>query len=54
MPKCLRLWISMFLRLPKSSINCKITVNKVYSGAGNGLEIPCKYSADGDRPAVNW
>ena len=23
-------------------------------GAGNGLEIPCEYSADGDRQSVDW
>ena len=44
----------MFLRLPKSSINCKITGYRVNRGAGNGLEIPCEYSADGDRQVVDW
>ena len=44
----------MFLRLPKSGIKCKITGNKVNRGTGNGLEIPCKYSTDGDRQAVDW
>ena len=53
-PKCFSLWMSMFLRLPKTSINCKITVNRVNRGAGNGLKIPCEYSADGDRQAVDW
>ena len=50
-PKCLSLWISMsmLLRLPKSSINCKVTGNKVNKGAGNGLKIPCEYSAGGDK-----
>ena len=52
-PKSLSLWISMFLRLPKSGINCKIIGNKLYRGAGNGLEIPCGYSAGGDRQAVD-
>ena len=33
---------------------CKITGNRVNRGAGNGLEIPCEYSADGDRQAVDW
>ena len=42
----------MFLRLPKSSINCKISGNRVNRGAGNGLEIPCEYSADNNRQAV--
>ena len=23
-------------------------------GAGNGLKIPCEYSAEGNRRAVNW
>ena len=40
-PKCFSLWMSMFLRWPKSSINCKITGNRVNKGPGNGLEIPC-------------
>ena len=39
--------------IPKSSINCKITGNRVNRGAGNGLEIPCEYSADGDRQVVD-
>ena len=38
----------------KLSINCKITGNRVNRGAGNGLEIPCEYSADGERQAVGW
>ena len=53
-PKCFSLWMSMFLWLPKSSIICKITGNIVNRGAGNGLEIPCEYSGDGDRQAVDW
>ena len=52
--KCFSLWMSMFLRLPKSSINCKIARDRVNREAGNGLEIPCEYSADGDRQAVDW
>ena len=44
----------MFLGLPKSNISCKITGNRVNRGAGNGLEIPCKYAAEDDRRAVNW
>ena len=36
-PKRLNSWMSMFLRLPKSSINCKITWDKVNREAGNGL-----------------
>ena len=44
----------MFLGLPKSNISCKITSNRVNRGVGNGLEIPCEYSAEGDRRAVNW
>ena len=48
------LWMKMFLGLPKSDISCKITGNRVNRGAGNGLEIPCEYSAEGDRRAVNW
>ena len=47
--KCFSLWMLMFL---KSSINCKITGNRVNRGAGNGLDIPCEYSADGDRQAT--
>ena len=34
-------------------INCKITGNKVNRGAGNGLEIHCEYSADGDTQTVD-
>ena len=52
--RCFSLWMKMFLGLPKSKINCKITGNSVNRGAGNGLEIPCEYSAEGDRRAVNW
>ena len=52
--KCSSLWVSMLLRLPKSSINCKVTGNKVNRGAGNGLEIPCDYSAGGDRLWTGW
>ena len=44
----------MFLGLPKSNINCKITGNRVNRGAGNGLKIPCECSAEGDTTAVNW
>ena len=44
----------MFPGLPKSNISCKITGNRVNRGAGNGLEIPFEYSAEGDRRAVNW
>ena len=53
-PRCFSLWMKMFLGLPKSNISCKITGNRVNRGAGNGLEIPCEYSAEGDRRAVNW
>ena len=53
-PKCFSLWMSTFLRLPKSSISCKITGNRVNREPGNGLEIPCEYSADGDKQAVDW
>ena len=41
--------MKMFLGLPKSNISCKITGNRVNRGEGNGLEIPCEYSAEGDR-----
>ena len=44
----------MFLGLPKSNISFKITGNRVNRVAGNGLEIPCEYFAEGDRRAVNW
>ena len=44
-----RTLMSILLRLPKSSINCKVTGNKVNRGEGNGLEIPCEFSAGGDR-----
>ena len=53
-PRCFSLWMKMFLGLPKSNINCKITGNRVNRGVGNGLEIPCECSAEGDRRAVNW
>ena len=53
-PRCFSLWMKMFLGLPKSNISCKITGNRVNRGAGNGLEIPSEYSAEGDRRAVNW
>ena len=53
-PRCFSLWMKMFLGLPKSDISCKITGNRVNRGAGNGLEIPCEYSAEGDRRAGNW
>ena len=52
--RCFSLWMKMFLGLPKSNISCKITGNRVNRGAGNGLEIPCKYSGEGDRRAANW
>ena len=53
-PRCFSLWMKMILGLPKSNISCKITGNRVNRGAGNGLEIPCEYSAEGDRRTVNW
>ena len=52
--RCFSLWMKMFLGLPKCNINCKITGNRVNRGGGNGLEIPCEYSVEGDRRAVNW
>ena len=46
--------MSVFRLLPKSSINYKITGNKVNRGAGNGLQSPCEYCAGGDGHAVDW
>ena len=44
---------NIFLGLLKSNIHWKIIFSRVNGSAGNGLEIPCEFSIEGDRRAVN-
>ena len=42
------------MRIPNSTIGCKITGKRVNRGAGYGLEIPAEYSFIGAVKAVEW
>ena len=53
-PKNLSKLFHQFLRIPNSTIGCKITGKRVNRGAGYGLEIPAEYSFIGAVKAVEW
>ena len=46
--------ISLFLTLPESCIETKVTGKRINRGAGYGLEVPCKYRISWREKAVDW
>ena len=46
--------ISLFLTLPGSFLETKVTAKRIYRGGGYGLEVPCKYYISGQEKAVDW
>ena len=46
--------ISLFLTLPGSFLETKVTGKKINRGGGYGLEVPCKYRISGQEKAVDW
>ena len=46
--------ISLFLTLPGSFLETKVTGKRINRGGGYGLEVPCKYCISGQEKAVDW
>ena len=46
--------ISLFLTLPGSFSETKVTGKKINRGGGYGLEVPCKYRISAEEKAVDW
>ena len=46
--------ISLFLNLPGSFLETKVTGKRINRGGGYGLEVPCKYRISGQEKAVEW
>ena len=46
--------ISLFLTLPGSLLETKVTGKRTNRGGGYGLEVPCKYHISGQEKAVDW
>ena len=46
--------ISLFLTLPGSFLETKLTGKRINRGGGYGLEVPCKYCISGQEKAVDW
>ena len=46
--------ISLFLTLPGSFIETKVTGKRINRGGGYRLEVPCKYRISGQERAVDW
>ena len=48
-PKC----ISLFLILPGSFLETKVTGKRINRGGGYGLEVPCKHRIAGQKKAAD-
>ena len=46
--------ISLFLTLPGSFLDTKVTGKRINQGGWYGLEVPCKYLISGQEKAVDW
>ena len=46
--------ISLFLTLPGSFLETKVTGKRINRGGGYGLEVACKYRISGQEEAVDW
>ena len=46
--------ISLFLTLPESFLETKVTGKRINRGGGYGLEVPCKYRISGQEKTVDW
>ena len=46
--------IFLFLTLPRSFLETKVTGKRINRGGGYGLEIPCKYPISGQEKTVDW
>ena len=46
--------ISLFLTLPGSFLETKVTGKRINRGGGYGLEVPCKYRISEQEKAVDW
>ena len=45
--------ISLFLTLPRSFLETKVTGRRINPGGGYGLEVPCKCRISGQEKAVD-
>ena len=46
--------ISLFLTLPGSFLETKVTEKRINRGGGYGLEVPRKYRISGQEKPVDW
>ena len=46
--------ISLFLTLPGSFLETKLTGKRINRGGGYGLEVPWKYRISGQEKGVDW
>ena len=53
-PKLMALWLTRFLKRPTNSGNVTVKGKRVNRGGGYGLEIPCKYTFEGDSFSITW
>ena len=47
-------FISLFLTLPGSFLETKVTGKGIDRGGGYGLDVPCKYHISGQEETVDW
>ena len=53
-PRSFCRYYSQYLLIRGSTVLCKVTGKRVNRGAGYGLEIPCRYTINGNKLAVRW
>ena len=53
-PKNLSKIFHQFMKIPNSTIGCKVTGKRVNRGVDYGLEIPVQYRVIGAKKAVKW
>ena len=53
-PKNLSKIFHQFMKIPNSTIGCKVTGKRVNRGVDYGLEIPVQYRFIGAKKAVKW
>ena len=46
--------ISLFLTLPRSFLETKVTGKRINRGGGYGLEVMCKHCISGQEKAADW
>ena len=54
LPKLMALWLTKFLKQRTNSGKVVVKGKRVNRGRGYGLEIPCRYTFEGDSFSIKW